>query len=75
MPAAYVEHRPLSTSEHTDVSHYVIVINGSEVHGSFQTQSAAKDFACKFGYRSVHVARHRHLRNRDQPDHWRSDPC
>lgn len=75
MSAAYIEHRPLASSEHATTTHYVIVVNGREVHGNFNTQSAAKDRACREGYRPVHVARVRHLQNRDQPDHWRSDPC
>ncbi len=75
MPAAYIEHRPHASSEHAPTSHYVIVVNGSEVHGTFTTQSAAKDLACKQGYRPVHVARQRHLQDRAQPAHWRVDPC
>ena len=75
MPAAYVEHRPHASSEHVVTSHYVVLVNGSEVGGSFSTQKAAKDYACNQGYRPVHVARQRHLQDRAQPAHWRSDPC
>jgi hypothetical protein len=74
MPAAYVEHRPLSTSPTADVTHYAIIVSGVEV-GSFKTQKEAKDAACRAGYSPVHVARVRHLQNRDIPDHWRKDPC
>ena len=75
MSAAYIEHRPYASSEHVSTSHYVIIVNGSEVHGTFSTQSAAKDRACKEGYSPVHVARQRHLQDRTQPAHWRVDRC
>lgn len=74
MTAAYIEHRPKSTDKNATTSHYVIVVNGSE-QGNFSTQKSAKDKACADGYRPVHVARVRHLQDRDQPDHWRVDPC
>ena len=75
MPAAYIEHRPRSTDPDTTTSHYVIVSGGREVGGTFSTQKAAKDKACADGYEPVHVARVRHLQDRDQPAHWRKDPC
>eukprot|EP01037_Dinobryon_pediforme_P007932 gene7932-8004_t len=55
--------------------HHVVIVNGSSVGGKFNTQREAKDYACNQGYRPVHVARERHLQNRDIPDHWRKDPC
>ena len=75
MSAAFIEHRPHASSEHVPTSHYVIIVNGIQQNGNFQTQKAAKDFACQSGYRPVHVARERHLQDRAQPAHWRSDPC
>lgn len=75
MAAAYVEHRPLSSSEHTPTSHYVVIVNGASVGGNFSTQVAAKNYACNHGYDPVHVARQRHLQDRSQPAHWRKDPC
>jgi hypothetical protein len=74
MTAAYIEHRPKSTDPKAATTHFVIVANGVE-HGNFKTQKEAKDKACKDGYRPVHVARVRHLQDRDKPDHWRVDPC
>ena len=74
MAAAYIEHRPKSTDPATSTSHFVIVSGGKEV-GVFATQKAAKQKACDDGYRPVHVARVRHLQDRDKPDHWRIDPC
>lgn len=75
MAAAYVEHRPHASSEHALTTHYVVIVNGSQVGGNFSTQAAAKNYACNQGYRPVHVARQRHLQDRSQPAHWRSDPC
>ncbi len=75
MAAAYIEHRPKSTDETKATSHYVIVTGGVEKHGEFKTQAAAKDKACAEKYDPVHVARVRHLQDRDTPDHWRKDPC
>ncbi len=74
MTAAFIEHRPKSSDPNTSTTHYVIVSGGKE-HGNFRTQKEAKDHACQAGYRPVHVARVRHLQDRDQPAHWRSDPC
>lgn len=74
MSAAFIEHRPHASSEHVRTSHYVIVVNGVE-SGSYPTQIAAKDAACRAGFHPVHVARQRHLQDRSQPAHWRKDPC
>jgi hypothetical protein len=75
MAAAFIEHRPHASSEYASTSHYVIVVDGREVHDTFSTQKLAKDTACEKGYRPVHVARQRHLQDRAQPAHWRVDPC
>jgi hypothetical protein len=75
MAAAFVEHRPHASSEHVLTSHYVVIVNETEVGGNFSTQSAAKNYACNNGYRPVHVARQRHLQDRRNPAHWRIDPC
>ena len=74
MPAAYIEHRPKSTDEKAEVSHYVIVADGKEV-GSFKTQKEAHDKACADKYHPVHTARVRHLQDGSTPGHWRVDPC
>lgn len=75
MAAAYVEHRPHASSEHVPTSHYVVIVDGKEVGGNFKTQVAAKDYACRAGYKPVHVARQRHQQDHAQPAHWRVDPC
>jgi hypothetical protein len=75
MSPAFIEHRPRSTDPQEKTRHYVVIVNGKEVGGEFETQKAAKDHACNAGYDPVHVARVRHLQDRDQPDHWRKDRC
>jgi hypothetical protein len=76
MTAAFIEHRPKSSDPKESTSHFVIVLaGGQEVGGSFKTQKEAKDKACDDNYRPVHVARVRHFQDRDQPAHWRVDPC
>lgn len=75
MTAAFIEHRPKSTDKNAGTTHHAIVVNGKELDGTYKTQAAAKDKACKDGYDPVHVARERHLQDRDKPDHWRKDPC
>ena len=75
MTAAFIEHRPKSSDPQASTSHFVIVLAGGQEIGNFKTQKEAKDKACDDGYRPVHVARVRHLQDRDQPAHWRVDPC
>jgi hypothetical protein len=74
MPAAFIEHRPHTTSEHEPTSHYVIVIDGTD-HGQYSTQKEARDAACAKGYRPVHVARVRHLPDKRNPAHWEVYHC
>jgi hypothetical protein len=70
MIAAYIEHRPLATNPQADTNYHVVVVGGGEIK-AFETQKEAAEWAKKQGYRPVHVARERHLQNRDVPDHWR----
>ena len=74
MPAAYIEHRPRSSDKASATTHHAVVVEGKDV-STHNTQKEAKDAACKAGYRPVHVARERHLQNRDIPDHFRVAPC
>jgi len=49
---------------------HAVVVGGKEVK-LFKTQQEAVDWARKQGYSPIHVARERHLQDRDIPDHWR----
>jgi len=75
MAAAFIEHRPKSSEPIIDTSHFVIVLAGGQEIGSFKTQERAKNRAYGQGFRPVRVARTPHLQDRDQPAHWRADPC
>ena len=70
MTAAYVEHRPRSNEPKEPTIHFAVVVNGKDVE-KFRTQEDAVSWAKKQGYSPIHVARVRHLQDRDQPDHWR----
>ncbi|WP_437891871.1 hypothetical protein [Phytobacter sp. V91] len=66
---AYVEHRPKASDKTAATTHHVVIVNGSEKHKT-DTQKEAAEWAKAEGY-AVHVARERHLQDRDQPAHWR----
>jgi hypothetical protein len=70
--AAFVEHRPLASAPHVGTTHHVVISGGREIK-TFKTQKEAADWALAQGY-TVHVARERHLQDRDTPAHWRRYP-
>lgn len=72
MTSAFIEHRPKASDPKAAVTHHVVVVNGKEIHQA-KTQKEVADWAKQQGY-TVHVARERHLQNRDVPDHWRRYP-
>jgi hypothetical protein len=73
MSAAYIEHRPKSSDRGASTTHYVVIVDGKEIK-TFKTQKEAADWAITQGYKPVHVARERHLQDRDTPAHWRHYP-
>jgi hypothetical protein len=73
MAAAYIEHRPYASDRYAGTTHHAVVSGGQEVR-TFKTQKEAAEWAIAHGYKPVHVARERHLQNRDIPDHWRHYP-
>jgi hypothetical protein len=66
---AYVEHRPLSSNKGAETTRHVVIVDGKEVKTT-NTQKEAADWAFSMNF-AVHVARERHLQDRDQPAHWR----
>jgi hypothetical protein len=73
MAAAFIEHRPLASDPKAAVAHHAVVSGGKEIK-TFKTQREAAEWAKAQGYQPVHVARERHLQDRDKPDHWRHYP-
>lgn len=71
MTAAFIEHRPKATDPKAATTHHAVVVGGQDVK-DFKTQKEAHDWATNQGYKPVHVARERHLQDRDKPDHWRT---
>lgn len=71
MAAAFIEHRPLAKDPKAATTHHAVVANGKEVKSDFKTQREAAQWAQSQGYAPLHVARERHLQDRDVPDHWR----
>ncbi|MEM6161379.1 hypothetical protein AAH446_12650 [Erwinia sp. P6884] len=69
---AYIEHRPKTSSKHTATEHHVVIVDNNEVKKT-NTQKEAADWAIQMDF-VVHVARERHLQDRDTPAHWRSYP-
>jgi hypothetical protein len=70
MSAAFIEHRPLASDPAAATAHHAVVVGGKEIKTA-KTQREAGDWAKSQGYSPIHVARERHLQNRDVPDHWR----
>jgi hypothetical protein len=66
---AYIEHRPKSTDKDATTTSHVVIVDGEKIHEE-KTQKAAADWALGKKY-TVHVARERHLQDRDTPAHWR----
>ncbi|MDR3413333.1 MAG: hypothetical protein P4L87_20665 [Formivibrio sp.] len=69
MTHAYIEHRPKSEDNGAAAIGHVVIVDGKQIKTTI-TQKAAADWALSQGY-TVHVARERHLQDRDQPAHWR----
>ncbi|WP_312119985.1 hypothetical protein [Kosakonia cowanii] len=69
---AFVEHRPKANDKSASTTHHVVIVNGKEVHKA-DTQKEAAEWAFSMDF-AVHVARERHLQDRDQPAHWRAYP-
>jgi hypothetical protein len=70
MSAAFIEHRPLATDPQATTNHHAVIVGGAEVK-QVKTQADGVEWARKQGYSPIHVARERHLQDRDVPAHWR----
>jgi hypothetical protein len=72
MANVYVEPRPKGRPEHSHIQDYVVEDHADHVLHTAGTQGAAIDWAKANGHSPL-VARVRHLNDKKNPDHWRSD--
>jgi len=70
MANVFVEPRPEGKPEGSPITDYIVETRADHVLGTFRTQEAATHWARIHGH-SPHVARVRHLNDKDKPDHWR----
>lgn len=70
MSVVYVEARPKGRDE-TPITHYAVEDHHDHVLHTAKTQKDAIDWAKTNGH-SPHVARVRHLSDKQKPDHWRA---
>lgn len=71
MAIVYVEPRPKGRLEGSPVDDYVVEDHAYHALGTFKTQREAIDWAKSNGH-APHVARVRHLNDKQKPDHWRA---
>ena len=70
MVAVFVEPRPKGKPEGSPITDYVVEDHADHVLATFKTQGEAIQWAKAHG-ETPHVARVRHLNDRNKPDHWR----
>src|SRR6516162_2630855 len=70
MANVFVEARPKGKPAGSPITDYIVEDRADHVLGSFRTQEAATHWARIHGH-TPHVARVRHLNDKDKPDQWR----
>jgi hypothetical protein len=70
MTSVFIEARPKGRAEGSAIDDYVVEEQGDRVLKTFKTQEDAIIWAKGEGH-SPHVARVRHLNDKEIPDHWR----
>jgi hypothetical protein len=71
MVRVFVEARPKGRPEGSPIEDYVVEDHADHVLQTFKTQHEAIEWAKTTGH-SPHVARVRHLNDKENPDHWRA---
>ena len=69
MAKVYVEPRPKGRLEGSHIDDYVVEDHAYHALGTFKTQWEAIDWAKSNGH-APHLARVRHLNDKQKPDHW-----
>jgi hypothetical protein len=73
MANVYIEPRPKGRPEGDPIQDYVVKDHADHVLATFKTQLEAIEWAKKNGHGHIaHVARVRHLNDKNKPDHWRA---
>ena len=70
MTVVFIEARPKGKPEGSPIEDYIIEDHANHVLASFKTQKEAIDWSRKNGH-TPHVARVRHMSDKNKPDHWR----
>jgi hypothetical protein len=70
MANVYIEPRPKGRREGDPIDDFVVEDHADHVLATFKTQHEAIDWAKKNGH-TPHVARVRHLSDKNKADHWR----
>ena len=70
MAVVFVEARPKGRPEGSPITDYVVEDHADHVLTTTKTQAEAIAWARTNGHRP-HVARVRHLNDKNKPDHWR----
>jgi hypothetical protein len=71
MAVVFIEPRPKGKEEGSPITDYVVEYQADRVLASFKTQHQAIDWAKRSGG-TLHVARVRHLNDKNKPDHWQA---
>ena len=71
MPNVYIEARPKSRPEGSQIEDYVVEDHADHALSTHKTQEQAIAWAKKQGHSPL-VARVRHLNDKKRPDHWRA---
>ena len=71
MAVVFIEARPKGSTENSPITDYVVEDHADHVLATSLTQKDAIVWAIKNGH-APHVARVRHLNDKNKPDHWRA---
>jgi hypothetical protein len=71
MTVVFIEARPKGKPEGSPIEDYVVEDHANHILASFKTQKEAIDWSKRNGH-TPHVARVRHMSDKNKPDHWRA---
>jgi hypothetical protein len=71
MAVVFIEARPKGRPEGSSIEGYVVEASDDRILASFKTQGEAIVWSKKTNH-IPHVARARHLNDKNKPDHWQA---